>query len=130
MVHLKFHNMSSYSQSLPLYIQHNDIQWDATELVQNNYPIENDNWELQEGNFLMLKENSPFDHNYDPWNRQLRAWQFLDIDGHLLDCKGWTMKLTSKIAASLYEIRYTTVAGKSIPLWRYCDESKYVCVPS
>ena len=122
--------MSLHSQNLPIYVQHNDIQWDAFDLVNNNYPIENDNWEIQEGNFLMLKENSSFDHNYDPWNRKLRAWEFLDKDGFIVECDAWTMKLTSKIAASLYEIRYTTVTGKCIPLWRYCDESKYVCVPS
>ena len=122
--------MSSYADNIPLYIQHNDIQWDAFDLINNNYPIENDNWELQNGNFLLLKENVPFDHDYDPWNRKMRAWQFLDTDGHLIECKAWTMQMANKMVSSIYEIRYTTVAGKSIPLWRYADESRYVCVPS
>ena len=33
---------------------------------------------------LFLKENVSFDHDYDPWNRKMRSWQFLDTDGHLL----------------------------------------------
>ena len=89
--------MSSHSQNLPIYVQHNDIQWDAVDLVNNNYPIENDNWEIQEGNFLMLKENSSFDHNYDPWNRKLRAWEFLDKDGFIVECDAWTTQLLSLI---------------------------------
>jgi hypothetical protein len=122
--------MSSYADIIPLYIQHSDTQWDAFELVNYNYPIENKHWELQDSGFLLLKENSPFDHDYDPWNRRMRAWQFLDTDGHLVECKAWTTQMTSNIAATLYEIRYTTIKGWSIPLWRYADESKYVCVPS
>ena len=118
--------MNSYEESIPLYVQHNDIQWDAFELVNHNYPIENKHWELNGGGFLLFKENAPFDHDYDPWNRKMRAWQFLDKDGFIIECKGWTTQLTSNNASTLYEIRYTTIEGKCIPLWRYADESNYV----
>jgi hypothetical protein len=120
--------MNSYGEIIPLYIQHNDIQWDAHELVTSHYPIVNDCWEWQPGNFLILKKGSPKDYNLDPWNRKLRPWQFLDLDNHVVDCKGWGTMFNNRksIADALYEIRYTTVEGKCIPLWKHENALCYV----
>ena len=56
-----FHNMTTYYDTIPIYVQHNDLQWDISELVNNHYPIQNDNWEISDLRVLFLKENSSFD---------------------------------------------------------------------
>lgn len=122
--------MASYNDTIPIYVKHNDLQWNVSELINNHYPIQNDNWEISELGVLFLKENSSFDHDYDPWNRKMRSWQYLDVDGFIIQCKAWTTQMSRTKYMSDYEIRYTTIQGKIVPLYRYTDESKYVCVPS
>ena len=78
--------MTTYYDTIPIYVQHNDLQWDISELVNNHYPIQNDNWEISDLRVLFLKENSSFDHDYDPWNRKMRSWQYLDVDGYIIQC--------------------------------------------
>ena len=118
----------SYQNHVPVYIEHSDIQWDAKDLVETYYPIENNNWVLENDHFFLLKKGSPKDYSFDPWNRKLRPWQFLDLDNHVVDCKGWGTLFPNRksVADMLYEIRYTTIEGKSVPLWRHEDASCYV----
>ena len=121
--------MTTYYDTIPIYVQHNDLQWDISELVNNHYPIQNDNWEISDLRVLFLKENSSFDHDYDPWNRKMRSWQYLDVDGYIIQCDNWTTQMSKTKHMFDYEIRYTTIQGKVVPLYRYTDESKYVCFP-
>ena len=72
-----FNKMTTYYDTIPIYVTHNDLQWDISELINNQYPIQNDNWEISDLGVLFLKENSSFDHDYDPWNRKMRSWQYL-----------------------------------------------------
>ena len=74
--------MTSYNDTIPIYVQHNDLQWDISELINNHYPIQNDNWEISDLGVLFLKENSSFDRDYDPWNRKMRSgnfWKWMDL---------------------------------------------------
>ena len=36
--------MTTYYDTIPIYVTHNDLQWDISELINNQYPIQNDNW--------------------------------------------------------------------------------------
>ena len=63
---------------------------------------------------LFLKENSSFDHDYDPWNRKMRSWQYLDVDGYIIQCDNWTTQMSQTKHMFDYEIRYTTIQGKVV----------------
>ena len=60
----------------------------------------------------------------------MRSWQYLDVDGYIIQCDNWTTQMSKTKHMFDYEIRYTTIQGKVVPLYRYTDESKYVCFPS
>ena len=56
----------------------------------------------------------------------MRSWQYLDVDGYIIQCDNWTTQMSQTKYMFDYEIRYTTIQGKVVPLYRYTDESKYV----
>ena len=102
--------------------------WDATELVENWFPIMNVHWKLAEGratayyaNFITIPclmvgvpNGIGFDVLVDPWDRPLRKWQYWDEDGELSQHDDWYQPWFDRI----YDFRYTTVMDKPIKLWR------------
>lgn len=105
-----------YLQSMPLRISHNDEFWDSCKLIET-YPISDSNWEYSpKSNKIMLKPSASKNYDVDPWSRLIRAWEYKDKDGEILT-GGWSWLYEDKLEITL-GVRFTTVAGKSVRLFR------------
>jgi len=105
-----------YLQSMPLRISYNDEFWDSCKLIEV-YPIRDSNWEYSpKYNKIMLKPSVSKNYDIDPWARLIRAWEHKDRDGEILT-GGWCWLYEDKLEIT-FEVRFTTVAGKSVRLFR------------
>jgi len=112
--------MNGYFQSMPVKVSHSDEFWNASDLIKK-YPIKDNNWKYNKKlNKIILPNEASSKYDFDPWSRLIITWEYTDIDDRVLT-GGWSWMFDDE-SKSVFEIRFSTVAGKAIKLYKATDD--------